>query len=201
MKIILASASPRRKELLEQLGLTFLVFPAQGEEKQVGDTPSEIVMNLAKQKAGEIYKKMIEAKVGEQDSLVIGADTVVAVGNEILGKPGTPMRAYEMIGKLQGRTHQVYTGVTVLLCLEEGRTHGITFAEKTDVHVYPMTPREMSEYAECGEPLDKAGAYGIQGRFAAYIKGIDGDYANVVGLPLGRLNQEIKGLLEDREDD
>ena len=77
MKIILASASPRRKELLEQLGLTFLVFPAQGEEKQVGDTPSEIVMNLAKQKAGEIYEKMIEAKVGEQDSLVIGADTVV----------------------------------------------------------------------------------------------------------------------------
>lgn len=97
--------------------------------------------------------------------------------------------------------HQVYTGVTVLLCQGEDRCHGITFAERTDVHVYPMTCGEMKEYAQCGEPLDKAGAYGIQGRFAAYIKGIDGDYANVVGLPVGRLYQEIKRLLEDREDD
>ena len=93
------------------------------------------------------------------------------------------------------------TGVTVLLCQGEDRCHGITFAERTDVHVYPMTCGEMKEYAQCGEPLDKAGAYGIQGRFAAYIKGIEGDYANVVGLPVGRLYQEIKRLLEDREDD
>ena len=113
----------------------------------------------------------------------------------------TPMRAYEMLEKIQGRTHQVYTGVTVLLCQGEDRCHGITFAERTDVHVYPMTCGEMKEYAQCGEPLDKAGAYGIQGRFAAYIKGIEGDYANVVGLPVGRLYQEIKRLLEDREDD
>ena len=91
--------------------------------------------------------------------------------------------------------------MTVLLCQGKDRCHGITFAERTDVHVYPMTCGEMKEYARCGEPLDKAGDYGIQGRFAAYIKGIDGDYANVVGLPVGRLYQEIKRLLEDREDD
>lgn len=193
--VVLASASPRRKELLNQIGIFPEIRPSQMEEETVEKKPEQVVMELSRQKAEDIA-----AGCGT-GTMVIGADTVVAVGNEILGKPGTPMRAYEMIGKLQGRTHQVYTGVTVLLCMEGGRTHGITFAEKTDVHVYPMTPGEMSEYAECGEPLDKAGAYGIQGRFAAYIKGIDGDYANVVGLPLGRLNQEIKGLLEDWEDD
>ncbi len=89
----------------------------------------------------------------------------------------------------------------MLLCLEDGSNHGITFSECTDVHVYPMTTEEITAYTACGEPLDKAGAYGIQGRFAAYIKGIDGDYSNVVGLPLGRLYQEVKRLLEDREDD
>ena len=164
-RVILASASPRRKELLNQIGIFPEIRPSQMEEETVEKKPEQVVMELSRQKAEDIA-----AGCGT-GTMVIGADTVVAVGNEML------------------------------LCLEEGRTHGITFAEKTDVHVYPMTPREMSEYAECGEPLDKAGAYGIQGRFAAYIKGIDGDYANVVGLPLGRLNQEIKGLLEDREDD
>ena len=167
--VVLASASPRRKELLNQIGIFPEIRPSQMEEETVEKKPEQVVMELSRQKAEDIA-----AGCGT-GTMVIGADTVVAVGNEILGKPGTPMRAYEMIGKLQG--------------------------EKTDVHVYPMTPGEMSEYAECGEPLDKAGAYGIQGRFAAYIKGIDGDYANVVGLPLGRLNQEIKGLLEDWEDD
>lgn len=194
-RVVLASASPRRKELLAQIGIEPEIRPSSMEEETGEKRPDRVVMELSRQKAEDIATG---CKAG---TMVIGADTVVAVGSEILGKPGTPMRAYEMIEMLQGRTHQVYTGVTVLLIEGDGPVHGITFSEKTDVHVYSMTHQEISEYADCGEPLDKAGAYGIQGRFAAYIKGIDGDYANVVGLPLGRLNQEIKTLLEDREDD
>ena len=102
-----------------------------------------------------------------------------------------------MIKSLEGRDHQVYTGVTVLLCLGEGRYHKTTFAECTDVSLWPMTQEEILAYAQSGEPLDKAGAYGIQGRFAAYIKGIRGDYTNVVGLPLGRLVHEVDALLTE----
>lgn len=193
--IVLASSSPRRKELLAQIGIEPEIRPSYMEEKTQEKKPELVVMELSRQKAEDI------ASVCGKGTMVIGADTVVAVGSEILGKPGTPMGAYEMLEKIQGRTHQVYTGVTVLLCQGEDRCHGITFAERTNVQVYPMTPEEMKEYAECGEPLDKAGAYGIQGRFATYIKGIEGDYSNVVGLPVGRLYQEIKQLLEDSEDD
>lgn len=106
-----------------------------------------------------------------------------------------------MISLIQGRTHQVYTGVTVILCLGADRFAETTFAEKADVEVYEMAEDEIRAYAASGEPLDKAGAYGIQGSFAAYIKGIKGDYSNVVGLPLGRLCHEIKRLLEEREND
>ena len=176
MKIILASASPRRKELLEQLGLTFLVFPAQGEEKQVGDTPSEIVMNLAKQKAGEIYKKMIEAKVGEQDSLVIGADTVVVKDGKVLGKPKNREDAFS------------------LWMREDGKKVQYSFYECTKVTMYPVTDEELNRYIDTGEPMDKAGAYGIQGKAAAFIKKIEGDYNNVVGLPIARIYQELKQL-------
>ncbi|MGN0371740.1 MAG: Maf family protein [Enterocloster sp.] len=193
--VVLASGSPRRKELLEQIGIRPEIRPSLIKESTEEKKPDLLVMELSRMKAEDIASGCPEG------TLVIGADTVVAAGSEILGKPGTSMRAYEMIEKIQGRTHQVYTGVTVLLCLAGGGLHGITFSEKTDVHVYPMTGDEIREYAESGEPLDKAGAYGIQGSFAAYVKGIDGDYNNVVGLPLGRLNQEIKRLLEEREDD
>lgn len=193
--VVLASGSPRRKELLAQIGIQAEVRPSRIEEITEETEPDLLVMELSRQKAEDIA-----AGCGP-GSLVIGADTVVAAEGEILGKPGTPEKACGMIKRLAGRTHQVYTGVTVLLCLENGSFHGATFAEKTDVHVYPMTEAEIKEYAESGETLDKAGGYGIQGKFAAYIKGIDGDYSNVVGLPLGRLCQEIKGLLEEEEND
>lgn len=194
-QVVLASASPRRKELLAQIGIEPEIRPSEMEETTQEKKPDLVVMDLSRQKAEDV------ASGCKDGTMVIGADTVVAVGSEILGKPGTPMRAYDMLEKIQGRTHQVYTGVTVLLCHGEEKCHGITFAERTDVHVYPMTSEEMKDYAQCSEPLDKAGAYGIQGRFAAYIQGIEGDYTNVVGLPVGRLCQEIKRLLEDREDD
>ena len=192
-KKILASASPRRKELLEQLGLTFLVFPAQGEEKQVGDTPSEIVMNLAKQKAEEIYEKMIEAKVGEQDSLVIGADTVVVKDGKVLGKPKNREDAFTMLKGLSGSIHEVYTGVSLWM-REDGKKVQYSFYECTKVTMYPVTDEELNRYIDTGEPMDKAGAYGIQGKAAAFIEKIEGDYNNVVGLPIARIYQELKQL-------
>ena len=206
-QVVLASASPRRKELLEQIGICPQICPsnaeekkAEGEEKITTDDPEEAVKELAMQKAQEVAGR-VDADV------VIGADTVVSIVKDgesdpvILGKPGTVEKAEEMISLIQGRTHQVYTGVTVILCLGADRFAETTFAEKADVEVYEMAEDEIRAYAASGEPLDKAGAYGIQGSFAAYIKGIKGDYSNVVGLPLGRLCHEIKRLLEEREND
>lgn len=135
----------------------------------------------------EVY----ERNVTEEGTVVIGADTIVACGGQVLGKPGNRERAEEMLGKLQGGTHQVYTGVA-FVWKEKGRTETAGFYECTDVRVYPMTEEEIRCYVETGEPMDKAGAYGIQGGFAAFIQGICGDYNNVVGLPVGRVYQELK---------
>lgn len=195
MRVVLASASPRRKELLAQIGLKPEIIPSRLEERTEENEPDRMVMELSRQKAEDA------AAACGAGTIVIGADTVVAVDGEVLGKPGTPEKAYEMLAKLQGREHQVYTGVTLLLCGGEGRLHGCTFSEKTDVSVYSMTQQELWEYARSGEPLDKAGAYGIQGHFAVFIKKINGDYDNVVGLPLGRLYHELKKLTEENEED
>lgn len=189
--VVLASGSPRRKELLEQIGIKARIKPSTQEENAQADTPGELVQELSAVKAQDI------AAGCEAGTLVIGADTVVVLENEILGKPQTEDRAIEMIQKLQGRAHQVYTGVTVILCMENGEKYGVSFAECTDVELWPMTEDEILGYAQSGEPLDKAGAYGIQGSFAAYIKGIRGDYTNVVGLPLGRLVHEMNMLLTE----
>lgn len=189
--VVLASGSPRRKELLEQIGIKARIKPSTQEENAQADTPGELVQELSAVKAQDI------AAGCEAGTVVIGADTVVVLENEILGKPQTEDRAIEMIQKLQGRAHQVYTGVTVILCMENGEKYGVSFAECTDVELWPMTEDEIFEYAQSGEPLDKAGAYGIQGSFAAYIKGIRGDYTNVVGLPLGRLVHEMNMLLTE----
>lgn len=186
-KIILASGSPRRKELLEQAGMEFEVLASHAEEVITKTEPGEIVEELSLCKA-QAAAEMLDKKerVGK---IILGADTVVVLDGEILGKPGSENRAIEMLRSLQGKTHQVYTGVTLM---QDGRTY--SFHEKTDVEVYPMTEEEIAAYAATGDPLDKAGAYGIQGEFAKYIKGIHGDYYNVVGLPIGRVYQEIKEL-------
>ena len=186
-RIILASASPRRQELLTQIGLPFEVCPSEWEEVTDKELPEEVVQELSYHKAMEVY----ERNVTEEGTVVIGADTIVACGGQILGKPGTRERAEEMLGKLQGGTHQVYTGVD-FVWKEKGRTETAGFYECTDVRVYPMTEEEIRCYVETGEPMDKAGAYGIQGGFAAFIQGICGDYNNVVGLPVGRVYQELK---------
>ncbi len=194
-KIVLASASPRRKELLEQIGIEPLICPSHQEESASAEKPGELVMELARVKAEDIASSCPEG------TLVIGADTVVALDGRIMGKPADEEEAFQMLSSLAGRTHQVYTGTALILCLGEGKFHGSSFYEETHVQVYPMTEEEIRGYIATGEPMDKAGAYGIQGAFAAWIKGIRGDYANVVGLPLGRLYHEMNNLVLPYEEE
>ena len=176
-KIVLASASPRRRELLNQISLNPVIKPSMVVEVITTRVPEDAVMELSLQKAEDV------AKHQRPGTIVIGADTVVAADGKILGKPKSHEEAFEMIDSFQGKTHQVFTGVTIIYCGKNG-TIVRSFAERTDVHVYPMTTEEIRSYAEDEEPMDKAGAYGIQGRCAAFIKGIDGDYSNVVGVPV-----------------
>ncbi len=190
MRIILASASPRRKDLLAQIGLEYEVIPSMVEEKLTKTVPEEAVQELSKQKAEDVYENLV--KQGAEECFVIGADTVVALEGTIMGKPADEADACRMLESLQGRVHQVYTGVAVCGKRKDGQMFHTSFYEKTDVTMYPMTREEIEAYVETKEPMDKAGAYGIQGRCAAYIEKINGDYNNVVGLPVGRLYQELK---------
>ena len=186
-KIVLASASPRRRELLAAAGVIFQVCAADGEEKITSDKPEEIVCELSRQKAMAVALKFNL----EEDSIVIGADTIVSYNNEILGKPSDEKNAFETLKMLQGNTHQVYTGVTMLR-KEKEEWKEISFSECTDVTFYPVSDEEIHTYIESGEPMDKAGSYGIQGGFGIYVKEIHGEYTNVVGLPVGRLFYEMK---------
>ena len=186
MKYILASASPRRRELLTQAGIEYTVIPSKVEEKISKTIPSDVVMELALLKAEDVFDRH-----GDEDCTVIGADTVVVYRNEILGKPGDEEEACDMLSMLSDRTHQVYTGVA-LVSMENGQKKVRTFYERTDVTFYPVSRGEIAAYAATGDPLDKAGAYGIQGPFAVHIRGIEGDYNNVVGLPIAKLYQELK---------
>ena len=189
MRLILASASPRRIQLLHQIGLTAEVMPSHTEEKISSENPEEVVQALALQKAEDVYARLLsEGNVGDA-TVVIGADTVVSVDNHILGKPKSHEEAAEMIASLSGRTHQVYTGVAVITPKKSR-----SFAEMAAVTVYPLSPAELRSYAESEEPMDKAGAYGIQGSFGKFVKGIQGDYNAIVGLPVARLYQELKSM-------
>lgn len=192
VRFVLASGSPRRRELLEQVGLSFEISSAHGEEVITKTLPAEIVEELSRQKADEVADRY--AQTYKNDTcVIIGADTIVAFGNEIMGKPHDNADAVRMLTQLAGNTHQVYTGVTLVI-LENGGRRTLTFYEKTDVEMYPMTAGQVQAYVATGEPSDKAGAYAIQGRCAAYIKGINGEYNNVVGLPVARLMQELLAL-------
>lgn len=190
MKIILASASPRRKELLRQIGLSFKTAPSFKEEVITKEAPEEVVEELSYQKAVDVCGQMSESL--NEDFLVIGADTVVSCWGKIMGKPKDKEEACQMLKELQGKSHQVYTGVTLAWKYKDTPAMFHTFHECTDVTVYPMTEEEIKAYVDSGEPMDKAGGYAIQGLFASHIQGICGDYHNVVGLPVGRLYQEMK---------
>ena len=187
-KLILASASPRRREILEQLGLAFEVCPACGEEKITTEDPEEAVRELALQKARETA-----GRHGEP-ALVIGADTVVAYQGKILGKPADEEDAFRMLRLLSGSVHIVYTGVAVI-DTESGKILA-HFVEGTQVSMYPMTEKWISSCIHTGEPMDKAGDYAIQGGCMPFIREIRVDYMNVVGFPAARFCQELlyKGI-------
>ena len=189
--MILASASPRRTELLKQAGFSFTVIPSTIEEQRTETAPDQLAEDLAFQKANDVYESVKDSYAG-QDFMVIGADTIVYYDGEVLGKPADEQEAFDMLKLLSDRTHQVYTGVAILL-QKEGKLQVCQMHERTDVTFYPISDQELKEYIATGDPLDKAGAYGIQGSFAVHIKGIKGDYNNVVGLPIARLYQAIKG--------
>ena len=195
MKYVLASASPRRQELLTQAGFTFDVIPSAVDEKITKDIPSDVVMELAHQKALDVYESKIKDNPAYQgeDCIVIGADTIVSYRGEVLGKPADNEEAFDMLSMLADRTHQVYTGVS-LIQKKQGKKTIKTFYCQTDVTLYPIDKEDLHRYVESGDPLDKAGAYGIQGDFSIHVKEIKGDYNNVVGLPIGRVYQELKTL-------
>ncbi|MCR5225742.1 MAG: Maf family protein [Eubacterium sp.] len=182
-EIILASKSPRRKELLGHITNRFTIVPAEGDEVHVGNTPEEIVQNLARAKASEVYSRFSD----KENLLVIGADTIVVLDSVILGKPKDRDAAYDMLRSLSGRTHKVMTGVAL-----KSSSNEKVFCEITEVEFCGISDAEIEEYIESGDPFDKAGSYGIQGDFAKYVKGIKGDYFNVVGLPVARIYQELK---------
>ena len=189
-RIILASASPRRSELMQQAGYEFEIQASNKEETYRSDTPEEIVKELALLKAEDVAQQNTGG-----DFLVIGADTVVVYQGQILGKPQSKTHAFEMIRNFQGQKHQVYTGVAILKCDKDGIQQVIREAVKTDDYVNPMTDEEIWSYIARDNVLDKAGAYGIQSGFAAHIEKIEGDYCNVVGLPISFVYEAIKQLL------
>ena len=188
-RLILASGSPRRKELLQQAGFTFEVITSSAEESySPGMPPSEVAPYLASLKAGAVA----DALGMPSDCAIIGADTVVALGNHIYGKPTDEQDACAILGQLSAKTHQVVTGVCVI-CENEK----LCFAQTTDVTFKPLSPDEIASYVETKEPMDKAGAYGIQGLGAALVECINGDYNNVVGLPVDRLTPILEYVLEN----
>jgi septum formation protein len=182
MKLVLASASPRRQELLRTAGIAFTVRPAEVDEQALpGETPEAYVRRLAEAKARARWRP------GE---VTVGADTVVTLDGLLLGKPGDAADARRMLRMLSGRTHQVLTGV----CLFDG-SETRSAVETTAVEFLDLSDQEIEHYVAGGEPLDKAGAYGIQGEASKFVKRIDGCYFNVVGLPLARLYSFIRSIL------
>ena len=183
--IILASASPRRSELMTLAGFRFDMICADIDEIVPEKVlPQEVVMSLALQKAQAVAKD-------HRKSAVVGSDTVVALDGKILGKPRSEKEAAEMLRSLSGRIHKVYTGVAIV-CGEKVTS----FFEETEVEFYPLTDQEILDYVATGEPMDKAGAYGIQGRGAVLVKRINGDYFNVMGLPISKVYRELKDCVK-----
>ena len=203
LKFFLASKSPRRKDLMNQIGIEFEVMISERDEIITSTIPEEVVKELSLQKALEIERMLIKQCEGDvygkyqsegyDGVVIIGADTVVSKDGEIMGKPADRDDAFNMLKKLQGGKHMVSTGVA-LIVIKDGKKEMISFAEDTDVNMYEMSDDEISEYIATDEPLDKAGSYAIQGIGAKFISGINGDYNNVVGLPIGSIYQAISKL-------
>lgn len=226
MKIILASGSPRRKELLEQAGYRFIIEVSDADENIQAEFPGTLVEELSHRKAGAVAahylrpaqncqpagapaggtaktvaSENVPSAAGETASddavTLIGADTVVVLDGKVLGKPDGEEGAVRMLRALSGRSHQVYTGVSLLLIRDGALTAEEKFHVCTDVTMREMTEEEIRRYVATGEPMDKAGAYGIQGKAAVFISGISGDYYNVVGLPICELTTRLRRLWKE----
>ena len=193
MKIVLASASPRRRELMKQAGFDFEICVSDCPEHTAETTPDRVVLDLSGQKALDVARRY------DDGTVIIAADTVVACDGRILGKPSSEEEALTMLRLLQGRSHQVYTGVTILTGLP-GARHMAQLARCTQVEMFPASDQVLLDYIATGEPIDKAGAYGIQGRAAVLIRGIRGDYNNVVGLPIADIWQYFHGETKEWTD-
>ena len=196
-KIILASGSPRRRELMEQAGFDFEVITSDCDENAAGLTPEETAAALSELKCRSVADGISSGRIrlsakNPEGYIVIGSDTIVALDGIILGKPADEADAFRMLSLLSGNVHTVYTGVTICDTVS-GRAY--TFTEHTDVEMYPLDGNEIREYISTGEPMDKAGAYGIQGRGGLLVKRINGDYFTVVGFPIARLSRELKRFL------
>lgn len=179
--LILASSSPRRKELLENLHLTFTISSSEVDESfDPALSPQEVVMELAERKAQTVFTK-------NQQAFVIGSDTIVVANQQILGKPKDEAEAFKMLKSLSGQQHEVFTGVAIV-----SPTNTIRFYERTEVWFWELTDEEINAYVQSGEPFDKAGAYGIQQLGSMLVKKIHGDYFAVVGLPVARTIRELK---------
>ena len=188
LKYILASGSPRRRELMSLIREDFTVeIPGVDESVPDNVETEDIAEYLSGIKAGAVFDGHDNEAV-----VVTGSDTVVIYGDRVLGKPRSRQDAYDMLKTLSGRTHEVRTGVTVIYRTESEEEGRLSFTDHAKVEFYELTDQEIEEYISTGEPLDKAGAYGIQGRGALLVRKIDGDYYSVVGFPVGRLNRELK---------
>ena len=200
-QFILASQSPRRRELLELAGVEFTTHVSKASEETELTSPAEIVEELAARKAQSVF-------ILHPSDIVLGADTMVALGDKIFGKPKSKGEAFDMLSELSGNVHQVYTGCAFAYAEKSGLAKLSTHVERTDVYVGEMSPEEIRAYmaltdnatgTEISVWQDKAGGYGIQGPFAAYIEKIDGDYCNVVGLPLYYTVHELKRIRAQEE--
>ncbi len=200
-KLVLASASPRRRQLMEQVGLEFEVWPSNAEEVITKTAPGEICVELSKQKAMDVAAQI--RKYNEDhpdittgtDLIVTGADTIVVLDGNVLGKPKDEDDAVRMLKLLSGKTHSVFTGVTFVFMDRDGRAGEHSFFEETKVTFYPLDDEEIEVYVRSGDAADKAGAYGIQTGSAVFVKAIEGDYNNVVGLPVAAILQELKRII------
>jgi septum formation protein len=190
IRIILASASPRRREIMERMDIPFEVFCSSVVEKATQKEPAAMVQELAALKAEDVANGLLEKKNSE-NLIVIGADTMVFCGGNALGKPKDAADAVRILQMLSGREHEVYTGVSIILTDRKEGKKNIRFSVCTRVAVQPLTMEQILDYVATGEPMDKAGAYGIQGEFGIYIREIVGDYYNIVGLPIAKIYETL----------
>lgn len=187
-RLILASKSPRRKEILKMCGFDPVIIVSECDESKVTEkNPAKLVEILSRLKAEDVSKKC------ETGDLIVAADTIVSLDGKILGKPKTKKEAFEMIKSISGRSHDVFTGVTLIYKKKSGDVVD-TFVERTPVTVSEMTNCEIHKYVDSGEPMDKAGGYGIQGTFGKFIPAVKGDAFSVAGLPMARTYKHIKEL-------